>query len=464
MGQAYNPYLPSWEYIPDGEPHVFGDRVYLYGSHDHFRGYVYCMGNYKGWSAPVDDLSDWTCSGVIYRREQDPDNADARSTLFAPDAVQGPDGRYYLYYIPNRQRTVSVAVCDEPDGNFHFYGYVHYEDGTRLGERDGDDPQFDPGVYREGDNTYLYTGFCMIQDTSRKGATATVLGTDMLTITQDPVVIAPPAYRTPGTSFEGHAFFEAPSMRRRGDTYYFIYSSIHNRELCYATGQSPLGPFTYGGVIIDNGDVGIGSYKPANRLAAVHCNNHGSIVEIQGQWYVFYHRPTNGNQFSRQACAEPITFDENGHIAQVEMTSCGLNGGPLDGRAWYDAYIACNLFNVRDDRWEDERYRPIIEQDGRDGDEMPGYVSNMVDGGTAAFKHLDCHGITQIAIRARGYMDGSIELRTNPYGAVYASIPIHETNGWELFTAPCTIPDGVHAIYLTHNGGRTATLGGFQLS
>lgn len=99
--QALNPFLPSWEYIPDGEPHVFGDRVYLYGSHDHFRGYVYCLGDYVCWSAPVDDLGNWRYEGVTYRKEQDPRNKDGRMTLFAPDVVQGPDGRYYMYYIPN---------------------------------------------------------------------------------------------------------------------------------------------------------------------------------------------------------------------------------------------------------------------------------------------------------------------------------------------------------------------------
>ena len=56
--QAYNPYLPSWEYTPDGEPHVFGDRVYVYGSHDQFNGWVFCMGDYMCWSAPV-TLSSW---------------------------------------------------------------------------------------------------------------------------------------------------------------------------------------------------------------------------------------------------------------------------------------------------------------------------------------------------------------------------------------------------------------------
>ena len=58
--------LPSWEYIPDGEPYVFGDRVYVYGSHDRFNGHVFCLGDYMGWSAPVNDLSDWRCEGVIY--------------------------------------------------------------------------------------------------------------------------------------------------------------------------------------------------------------------------------------------------------------------------------------------------------------------------------------------------------------------------------------------------------------
>ena len=73
-------------------------------------------------------------------------------------------------------------------------------------------------------------------------------------------------------------------------------------------------------------------------------NNHGSIVEINGQWYIFYHRHTNGTNFSRQACLEPITFREDGSIPQVEMTSCGPNGGPLAGRGEYPAYIACNLY------------------------------------------------------------------------------------------------------------------------
>ena len=60
--QAVNPYMPSWEYVPDAEPHVVGDRVYVYGSHDIFNGLNFCLGDYVCWSAPVNDLGNWRCS------------------------------------------------------------------------------------------------------------------------------------------------------------------------------------------------------------------------------------------------------------------------------------------------------------------------------------------------------------------------------------------------------------------
>ena len=158
--QAVNPFLPSWEYIPDGEPRLFGDRVYLYGSHDRFGGKEFCMNDYVCWSAPADDLSDWRYEGMIWKRTDDPGNRDGKMYLYAPDCVQGPDGRYYLYYFLGKQFLIGVAVCDEPAGKFEFYDYVHYADGERLGEKKGDTVQFDPGVYVEGDKVYLYTGWC----------------------------------------------------------------------------------------------------------------------------------------------------------------------------------------------------------------------------------------------------------------------------------------------------------------
>ena len=196
--QVFNPYLPCYEYIPDGEPRVFGDRLYIFGSHDKFGGKDYCENDYVTWSAPIDDLSDWRFDGEIYRKDQDP----RPGNLYAPDVVQGLDGRYYLYYSKADTSVISVAVCDTPAGKYEFYGYVHYADGTRLGEKQGDEPQFDPGVLTEGENTYLYTGFCGRGDKSRHGAMATVLEADMLTIKESPKFIVPGCEYSAGTEYE----------------------------------------------------------------------------------------------------------------------------------------------------------------------------------------------------------------------------------------------------------------------
>ena len=95
MKQVYNPYLPIDEYIPDGEPHVFGDRVYVFGSHDREGGTRYCELDYVVYSAPIDDLKTWKCEGTIYRAKQDPNYSVDRGEMYAPDVVRGNDGRYY---------------------------------------------------------------------------------------------------------------------------------------------------------------------------------------------------------------------------------------------------------------------------------------------------------------------------------------------------------------------------------
>ena len=124
-----NPYLPSWEYVPDGEPHLFGDRVYVYGSHDAFGAPIFCVNDYVCWSAPKDDLSDWRFEGVIYRKTQDPGNRLGIRSLYAPDVTQGPDGRYYLYYAFDFLGEMGVAGCDSPAGKYEFYGKVRHKDG-----------------------------------------------------------------------------------------------------------------------------------------------------------------------------------------------------------------------------------------------------------------------------------------------------------------------------------------------
>jgi hypothetical protein len=467
--QGLNPYLPSWEYIPDGEPYVFGDRVYVYGSHDRFNGYAYCLNDYVCWSAPVDDLADWRYEGVILRAEDVENNEDRDSCLYAPDVAQGGDGRYYLYYVDSKRSIVSVAVCDTPAGDYQFYGYVQYPDGTRLGNREGDEPQFDPGVLREGDRTYLYTGFCSRGDRSRSGAMATVLGPDMLTIIEAPVIVVPSEPYSEGSGFEGYEFFEAPSIRKHGDTYYLIYSSISMHELCYATSKHPTRDFKYGGVIVSNCDMHIGSYKPAAKPMFYGGNNHGSIIEIQGQWYIYYHRHTNGTNFSRQGCLEKIEILPDGTIPQVELTSCGPNDGPLEGLGEYPAYLACNLFcdeeSVYTDfsaSWMNNQF-PKITQDGKDGDEEIGYIANMKHSATAGFKYFDCKGISRVSIKTRGYAHGEFEVKTAWDGPALGKIPIHFSNVWKTYTADIVIPDGINALYFTFTGQGSASFASFTL-
>jgi len=461
--QAFNPYLPSWEYIPDGEPHVYGDRVYVYGSHDLFNGHVFCLGDYVCWSAPVDDLSDWRYEGVIFKKTDDPLNLEGKMCLYAPDVTVGPDGRYYLYYVYDKVGIVSVAVCDSPAGKYEFLGYVRYTDGTLLGEAPGDEPSFDPAVLTEGDQTFIYLGFCGHGDKSRTGCMASVLEKDMLTVKEKPRLVVPGALYSTGTGYEGHAYFEAPSIRKVGGKYYLIYSSQVMHELCYAVSDSPTEGFIYQGVLVSNCDIGIDTYKPADMPSAYGANNHGGIAEIDGKWYIFYHRHTNGTWYSRQGCAEPLTLLPDGRFPQVEMTSCGLNAGPLRGLGEYAAYIACNLFTDTPSIYVSGCDFPKIVQDGRDGDEEIGYIVNIKNSATMGFKYFDCKSVTSISVTTRGYAEGTIEVRIAIGGEVLASIPISNTNVWEIATAPIAFPDGVHAIYLTYRGGGNASLKSFEL-
>lgn len=468
--QVFNPYLPSWEYVPDGEPHVFEERVYVYGSHDRFNGFAYCLNDYVCYSAPIDDLSDWRYEGVIYEKTNDPLNADGSMCLYAPDVVRGPDGKYYLYYVLDKVPVVSVAISETPAGKYSFYGYVHDMEGKRLGERAYDQPQFDPAVLAEGDKVYLYTGFCGPGDKSRKGAMATVLATDMLTMIEEPVIIVPGNCYGGGTEFQGHEFFEAPSIRKHEDTYYFVYSSSQMHELCYATSKCPIKDFSYRGVIVSNCDENITYQKPAKMHTYVPGNNHGGMVEVLGQWYIFYHRHTNGTNFSRQGCAEPIQIREDGSIGQAEMTSCGLNGSPLVGRGEYYAYIACNLFSktMKNDHllhhagWIDGKY-PRITQDGRDGDEEMGFIANMQDSTIAGFKYFECKDITRISLKTRGYGNGYFEVKTAWDGETLGKIPVGYSNVWVVNAADIMIPDGIHALFYEFKGEGGISLSSFTL-
>lgn len=466
--QAFNPYLPSYEYIPDGEPYVFGDRVYVYGSHDRFNGTMYCMNDYVCWSAPVDDLASWRYEGVIYKKDSDPLNPDGKHVLFAPDVQQGTDGRYYLYYSYDFTGIMSVAVCDTPAGEYTFLGHVQFPDGHVVGTQDGDPQMFDPGVLVDDDGrVYLYSGFAPInfpshrfpgmKEWKREGGYLFELEPDMFTIKRGPELVFHKAGEAAGTGFEGHEFFEASSLRKIGSTYYFVYSSINGHELCYAVSDRPDGGFRYGGTIISNGDIYLNGREEKDRLNYTG-NNHGSIVEINGQWYVFYHRQTNNHQFSRQACAEPITILADGSIPQVEMTSCGLNNAPLRGEGEYEARIACHLYS----REGAVHYgfgggpgeiHPCFTQDGEDRMDNPDqHIGNFCAGAVAGFKYFHMDGARRISIQTRGSAQGTVIVSTAPGGSPAAQIEITPTDTWAWFAAPLTIENGKQALYFTFRG------------
>ena len=214
---AFNPYLPEWEHIPDGEPRVFGDRVYIYGSHDEDGGDEFCLLDYACWSAPVDDLGNWRCEGVIYRKEQEPLQQDKNipgipsrmaaglpHLIFAPDVVQGKDGRYYLYYSMDFSNVISVAVCDTPGGQYEFLAHVERADGTRP----KDIQWFDPGVLCDESGVYLYMGsapevrFPEMGDHLIPGGMGIRLADDMHTIIGEPFVCANGIETCKGTSYE----------------------------------------------------------------------------------------------------------------------------------------------------------------------------------------------------------------------------------------------------------------------
>lgn len=311
-----NPYLPGWEYIPDGEPRVFGGRVYVYGSHDNACSDAFCDYKLKVWSASIDNLNDWVCHGDSFHTRDDIDHTSdvdwTQSRLFAPDVVE-KDDKYYLYaYIVDAKGC--VAVSEEPEGPFKLisrYKYNienHYDDGTFI----------DPGVLVDDDGrVYVYCGY--------QGSYMAEINPDNMyelidgTYKEDIIPVEAP-----------FLFFEACSLRKIGDTYYMIYCPKASSRLVYATSKSPAGPFEYRGIIIDNGVEYPGG------------NNHGSICRINGQWYIFYHRMTNATIMSRRACVERIEVLPDGSIPQVEMTSLGFET-VLSPYRIIPAEIACVL-------------------------------------------------------------------------------------------------------------------------
>lgn len=410
-----NPYLPNWEYIPDGEPRVFGDRIYVYGSHDRKDSIDFCDYKLKVWSAPVSDPTKWVCHGDIFRSRDGHDSpSDVDWTdelLFAPDVVER-GGKYYLYaYIVNAKGC--VAVADRPEGPFRLlsrYKYDipnHYDNGTFI----------DPGVLVDDDGrVYVYCGY---------------QGSYMCELKDNMYEAVPGSYKLDIIpTAEPHRFFEACSPRKINGTYYLIYSPQRGSCLDYATSDSPTGPFSYRGTIIDNGIDFPGG------------NDHGSVCCVNGQWYIFYHRMTNGTIMSRRGCVERIEILPDGTIPQVEMTSLGFEES-LNPYDFTQADTACVLkggcYITETSVFE----RPIV---------------NVTDGCVMGWKYFDfgedfASKTMQIRLKLRGTGSrGRVHVRLDSEdGEELGTVDFAEDSG----TAGARIKaaTGRHAVFLVAESG-----------
>ena len=355
-----NPYMPLWEHIPDGEPYVFEDpdqpgkyRVYVYGSHDDLIT-EYCGRDQVVWSASVDSLNNWRYDGIILvvnkNRNGEPfDSAGTADVLYAPDVtlVTDKNGKKTYYLFPNDQtgmRNGLIAKSDRPDGPFEVCNWSAENPNGVDGVL-----QFDPAVFVDDDGrVYGYWGF-------ERSYAAEFDPTTMATVKPGTKIVED---MISGRNQPGRfKFFEASSIRKIKDKYVFIYSRFteegefglpsSNYTLAYCYSDSPLGPWTYGGTIIDGRAREKDEQGKVIASATPDGNTHGSICEINGQWYVFYHRQTGTDEYARQAMVAPISVNvvegKGGkvEISEGEYNSQGFALNGLDPFERHSAGLAC---------------------------------------------------------------------------------------------------------------------------
>ena len=405
---AANPYLPLWEHLPDGEPRVFEDpdnpgkyRVYIIGSHD-VRYDSYCGPDIHAWSAPVEDLADWRDEGSIFTYKID----GQYDVMYAPDLVEvirkNGEKEYYLYpHSRGANREAMVAKGSSPVGPFTPINLT--DDGKRTVS--GSIMGFDPAVYIEyitdpndpdyeiGFRAYGYWGFQksfaaeLDQNTMYSIRPGTKIISNFIPASssygaiRDPAGTAYPSVY-PDEDLNRFNFFEAASIRKAGNKYIWVYSGYSgpdyglgstNSALRYAYGDTPLGPWRSGGVLVDSRAPVLNKNGNALQTSYSGHNTHGSIELINGQWYAFYHRAPRGFGYARQSMAAPIiiTWDEkpvseggrvtiraydpyaddniwtakagNNEYTGAEVTSEGFNIYGLNPYQYYSAGIACYL-------------------------------------------------------------------------------------------------------------------------
>lgn len=432
-----NPYMPLWEHVPDGEPRVFEykgkKRVYLYGSHDTLKT-EYCGYDQVVWSAPVEDLTDWKCHGICYKSENN-------SILYAPDVVQKGD-TFYMYVAEEKGSKIYVTSSKNPAGPFKNPVL------TELG--------FDPGILVDDDGSvYAYWGFCKQY--------CAQLNDDMATIKKETikenVIKHTKAQWSPddGAFDENDAFFEASSPRKVNGKYVYIYSKRYythqpkygvyedcNGFLSYKYSDKPLGDFKHGGDISFNGGEILPGPDGKNLMSYRWGNNHGSIMCIENQWYVFYHRQTGIDEYSRQAMIEPIdvAFDKQGNLfigkitykdgepissEPVEMTSQGPQINGLDARKNISAGYACHIFNADKNHYNGGKDGAYIKAVYEQKDDISSPIVDISSSVTVGFKYLQFGTISPktVYLKLKAYKDLTINVHVDNYkGKIVSSMQI----------------------------------------
>lgn len=533
-----NPYLPLWEHLPDGEPRVFEDpdapgkyRAYIIGSHDTSFD-KYCGSDIRMWSAPVEDLTDWRDEGPIFTYKMD----GKWDIMYAPDLVEVPDGKggkvYYLYpHSRGPQREAMVCKGDRPTGpfvpvNLDAEGRAVTE-GSMLGfdpsifvekVTDSSDPDFQTGF-----RAYGFWGFqrSLAAQLDQQTMYSVRPGTEIIPYFI-PASTHEGAIRDPqGTTYpalmEGQNpldfnFFEASSIRKVGNKYVMIFSGFSgpeyglgntNSTLRYAFGDSPLGPWRSGGVLVDSRGVVLNRDGSALHETNAAHNTHGSIEEINGQWYVFYHRPPRCFGFARQAMVAPIDiqWDEK-PVAQggkvvitgfdpyaadgkwtakatngkeytgAEVTSEGFQIYGLDPYRYYSAGYACYLSNIgaQTDSWNIWDNSMPVEMSGSDivGFKYFGFGGlDKADKGLKPFKgtakgnktclNVFLEPVTDEAFTVDVMLDGPYENDAlNGRRIATINVPANSAKKPTRFTADVAqAVDGLdrkHAVYLVANG------------
>lgn len=287
---AGNPVLPG--YFADPTVKKFGDTYYIYATTD---GSGAGFGPAQLWQSK--DFKNWTLTPMNW-----PDS----HWIWAPDVMQGDDGRfYYLYCQPCK---LHLGVGETPRGPWrNVLGEseaVLVEDRfvTNAITLDGQTFQDDDGqVYMYWGTWGIYKGF---------GCGSGRLNPDMKSFAETRLI--------PNT--EATDFFEAPFVLKRGSTYYFMYSCGHceddSYQVRYATSDKPLGPYTYRGVVLKT-----------NADGTVHGPGHHSVLREGDDYYIVYHRhdnPHSNRGFHRQVCIDKLEFAADGSIVEVVPTHDGV--------------------------------------------------------------------------------------------------------------------------------------------